>query len=575
MHRNNTSNRESTPSLQDNVYQVGKASDAGDYIKITQFLMTHIRKTYTFGSRIANSLERRSIIHEEMPRLQVSPSKDAAVASIENREFELQYKLKMGLYFDNQAKFKQQMEKVYGFLFSQCSVTLQDHIKTMEEFELKIKENPIELLGAIERHAVNAVSTRNPYDVVVDGLTTLVQTRQRANETVYDYTQRFISAKNMYETLSGSSWEARHLVLQHPDYEETDLDGILLCENDVSERLMTMLYLKNSDENRFGSFIEELASQQSLGNDQYPRTILTAQAILDNRRCDEQYSLEHQGSNKADNYEDNSQGSNTGQQQTPELSFQQLESNCWCCGKTGHRSNNCFLKDKKPKHEWPVNKVTAIQHLLSDRDGDSTIASEFRSVARSAAPSVPSGPDLSNDFTCLHQVCLQQVDMPELSDWWLLDSASSVDLFCNKRYVTNIHSCGQTLSLASTGGMFTTNLKATVPGYGLVWFSEKAISNIFSLAGMIDRFKVIFDSEKAQAIIAQTPRKDLAFSRISNNLFVYKPTVHSAPGACEVGRAYKYKPSLDEDNKKDNKMDEDNQKDNYIICSTVADVQQY
>jgi hypothetical protein len=83
----------------------------------------------------------------------------------------------------------------------------------MEEFDSMIK---VELWGEIERHAVHAASTSNLYDVVVHGLVTLVQTRQRVNETVFDYTQRFISAKNMYETLSRSPWEARHLVLQHP-----------------------------------------------------------------------------------------------------------------------------------------------------------------------------------------------------------------------------------------------------------------------------------------------------------------------------------------------------------------------
>jgi hypothetical protein len=49
---------------------------------------------------------------------------------------------------------------------------------------------------------------------------------------------------------------------------------------------MTILYINNSDQKRFGSFSEELASQQSLKNDQYPWTILEAQEILDNRHWD-------------------------------------------------------------------------------------------------------------------------------------------------------------------------------------------------------------------------------------------------------------------------------------------------
>jgi hypothetical protein len=49
------------------------------------------------------------------------------------------------------------------------------------------------------------------------------------------------------------------------------------CRADVTERLLTMPYIKNADVNKF----EELQSQQSLNNDQYPRTVLAAQVILE------------------------------------------------------------------------------------------------------------------------------------------------------------------------------------------------------------------------------------------------------------------------------------------------------
>jgi hypothetical protein len=91
-----------------------------------------------------------------------------------------------------------------------------------------------------------------------------------------------------------------------------------------------------------------------------------------------------------------------------------------------------------------------------------------RSVAQSTVPSTTQ----MHDLTCMHQVCLQQTCVPDLDKWLLIDSASSVDLFCNKSYVIDIHACGQTLALASTLGMFSTNLNATV-GYGLVWFPKR------------------------------------------------------------------------------------------------------
>jgi hypothetical protein len=55
------------------------------------------------------------------------------------------------------------------------------------------------------------------------------------------------------------------------------LSFLSYCQDDVAERLLTMLLIKNTDVNRFGSFVEELHSQQSLKNDRYPRTVLAAQ----------------------------------------------------------------------------------------------------------------------------------------------------------------------------------------------------------------------------------------------------------------------------------------------------------
>jgi hypothetical protein len=90
-----------------------------------------------------------------------------------------------------------------------------------------------------------------------------------------------------------------------------------------------------------------------LKNDQYPWTILEAQEILDNRHWDKLGE-----NNQPDLQESESrhmEAKNAIIKQPVELSFQQLETNCWCSGKKGHRSQNCFLKDKKPKHLWAAN----------------------------------------------------------------------------------------------------------------------------------------------------------------------------------------------------------------------------
>jgi hypothetical protein len=45
--------------------------------------------------------------------------------------------------------------------------------------------------------------------------------------------------------------------------------------------------------------------------------------------------------------------------ETLEMSFAMLEGKCCCCGKPGHNSPLCHLKDKIPKEDWAIIKAKA------------------------------------------------------------------------------------------------------------------------------------------------------------------------------------------------------------------------
>jgi hypothetical protein len=180
----------------------------------------------------------------------------------------------------------------------------------------------------IERYRVSVVSTRHPYDLVVDSWINLVQTKQRDDETVLEYTQRFSSASDMYIALAGGPYCAETLVFDHPDFDKADMGKVEYCRADVAERLLTKFYIKNADVNRF----EELQSQQSLNNDQYPRTVLAAQVILEdwNKSYYDQQQKYSQDVSKA--ARDDVANQITTVDEIPELTFQLLERHCWCCG---------------------------------------------------------------------------------------------------------------------------------------------------------------------------------------------------------------------------------------------------
>ena len=121
-----------------------------------------------------------------------------------------------------------------------------------------------------------------------------------------------------------------------------------------------------------------------------------------------------------------------------------------------------------------------------------------------------------------HQMCIAQATA-DMRDWRLLDSQSSVDLFCNPKLVTNICKVTDALLLAMNAGVLMTNTKADVPRYGMVWFDKNAMMNVFSLANVVNDYHVEFDSSKDNAFIVHSTTGLMKFNKTMKNLYVYKP----------------------------------------------------
>ena len=112
----------------------------------------------------------------------------------------------------------------------------------------------------------------------------------------------------------------------------------------------------------------------------------------------------------------------------------------------------------------------------------------------------------------------------ELTDTIILDSGSSIDLFCNANWLTDIGLSETRTTLQTKGGPMQVETAGTLPDHGKVELSEDALTNILSLAQTTDKYRVTFDSAKDNAFYVHTPKKTVRFGRTKANLYAHTPT---------------------------------------------------
>jgi hypothetical protein len=156
------------------------------------------------------------------------------------------------------------------------------------------------------------------------------------------------------------------------NYDENDKEISHKLTAKASEGLYAFLYLENSDQDKHGSIIINLNSQKSLGNDQYPRTIVETNNVLSNHTFDatKVKKPDQKHHNKSKPKEDKND-----EEVTP-LLFAQMEGKCYCCGKPGYKSPECRSKEKIPGEEWAINK--SQQHMFNSRTTTLRVRAEAR-----------------------------------------------------------------------------------------------------------------------------------------------------------------------------------------------------
>ena len=108
-------------------------------------------------------------------------------------------------------------------------------------------------------------------------------------ENLVDYLKRFKQLRDILKSYLGDKILDIFIENSTEYRNETDTTKQQEMKDNAWERWMSYLFLDNSDKTKYGSLITSFQSQFSLGNNQWPQTLITATDALSQHKFDQQY----------------------------------------------------------------------------------------------------------------------------------------------------------------------------------------------------------------------------------------------------------------------------------------------
>ena len=176
--------------------------------------------------------------------------------------------------------------RAYALILSTyCNGTMQHRIEEHPEFDSKIQNDPIELLKAIKIVMHDPIRVKYPYASLTEALMRTLNIMQLEHESLIDYMKRFKQSRDMLKSHIGGDI-LKKFVENLPEYRHSTMADQREMKTKAFRRWMAYMMIRNSDQAKYGSLLNRMASQFSMNNNQYPVNIRQATDILSNHKHD-------------------------------------------------------------------------------------------------------------------------------------------------------------------------------------------------------------------------------------------------------------------------------------------------
>jgi hypothetical protein len=179
--------------------------------------------------------------------------------------------------------------RVYALLIGQCSQALRNRMEASERWErINTRSDVMELLSLIQGCIIQRQTRQKPIHSLFDAETRVFQFKQKGLPN-NDYYEKFKDLVTIAERL-GSDIGVHHDRLRtivqdtalDPDF-PTDVE-LERAKEKAKDEYLAVMFLMNSDANRFGDLVRGIENDYTRGSDTYPTTLSAAYDYLVNYR---------------------------------------------------------------------------------------------------------------------------------------------------------------------------------------------------------------------------------------------------------------------------------------------------
>ena len=379
-------------------------------------------------------------------------------------------------YMTKMQKYTNFRSGLYNLVMGQCTEVMKEHLKSHEDF-VGANQNGIALLILIRSLLHTFEECQKLADSLSDVKMAFYKLRQGKYMKFEHYHEIFLAQVEVLDEVGVTV--ANIALVQHVAQQHGRDEPVAADHEEAKQIALSIQFIKGTNTSH-KPYLTHLHNSYLDGLDVYPNAVQEAYNIL-------QWREEFHGMSPVDG-----DGVAFTQRSGRDLSTV----TCYSCQQTGHYANSPECPNYKGNN-----------HSARKED------------------SVPPGGDGVDAL----MFSFYQVNGPIPKTWILLDSQSTVDIFCNPRILKNIRRTVKGMCIHCNAGSRLTNYVGDLPRYGTVWYDPKAIANILSLCQVHDRYHITYDSAYQQFIVTTPCRKEFVFKESEGGLH-YLDTTCSEQG---------------------------------------------